>query len=82
MGSCTVHRPGDDLMSDVLDKDRIRAMGKAYKAIRDVLKADPKQKLGVVDCPMCGGRLHYNAVSVNKHIHGYCETRACLRWIH
>ncbi len=35
----------------------------------------------VVDCPVCNGRLHLFQSSYNGHVHGKCETEACVSWM-
>lgn len=34
---------------------------------------------GTVECPRCNGRLAWARDSFNGHLHGQCETDACLR---
>lgn len=36
---------------------------------------------GVLDCPVCGGRLHVSHAAYNGHVHGRCETEDCLSWM-
>ena len=35
----------------------------------------------VVECPICKGRLHLRQSAYNGHVHGRCETEACVSWI-
>jgi hypothetical protein len=51
----------------------------AYKRIN----AEAKKGLmrGIVECPGCGGKLHYSKSTYNGHIQGKCETDKCLSWI-
>lgn len=36
---------------------------------------------GVMECPVCSGKLHYSKSDYNGHIHGKCETAECLSWM-
>ena len=36
---------------------------------------------GVVECPVCKGRLHMTHAAFNGHVHGKCETENCLAWM-
>jgi len=34
-----------------------------------------------VECPVCKGNLHLQQSAYNGHVHGYCETEGCVRWM-
>lgn len=36
---------------------------------------------GVVECPVCKGKLSLGVSSYNGHTRGKCETKDCLAWI-
>lgn len=36
---------------------------------------------GIVECPVCKGKLHMSVSSTNGHTMGKCETEECLNWI-
>lgn len=37
---------------------------------------------GVIECPFCGGELHYTISKFNGHVHAACiTTQDCLRWV-
>ncbi len=36
---------------------------------------------GVIECPLCKGKLHYTVAACNGHIWGKCETENCLSWM-
>lgn len=36
---------------------------------------------GVVECPVCKGKLHMTHSAYNGHVWGKCETEDCLSWI-
>lgn len=38
-------------------------------------------KQGIIECPMCKGRLHLAQSSHNGHLWGKCETEKCVSWI-
>lgn len=40
-----------------------------------------KDARGVVECPVCKGKLHYSHAKYNGHVHGRCETEGCLNWM-
>lgn len=36
---------------------------------------------GVVECPVCNGKLSYSVASSNGHIHARCATQGCVAWM-
>ena len=36
---------------------------------------------GVIECPICNGRLHVSHAACNNHVHAQCETPGCLAWM-
>lgn len=40
-----------------------------------------ENRTGVVECPICKGRLHLSQSSYNGHVHGKCETQDCVAWM-
>lgn len=40
-----------------------------------------KSWAGVVECPVCKGRLHVSHAAYNGHVHGKCETAGCVSWM-
>jgi len=40
-----------------------------------------KSWAGVMECPVCKGRLHMSHASYNGHVHGRCETKDCVAWM-
>lgn len=36
---------------------------------------------GVVECPVCQGKLHMSHAAYNGHVHGKCETENCMSWM-
>ena len=57
--------------------------GKAYDAIfaKHGKGKPPKDIVGEINCPKCGGVLRYRISSYNGHIHGQCEKVGCLAWM-
>lgn len=54
----------------------------ALEAVQSWRKANKgKTASGVVECPICKGRLHVKMNSGNSHIAGKCETEGCVSWI-
>lgn len=46
---------------------------KAYAMIKEQISLD-KQNYGKIECPKCGGLLHYRRAQLNGHIWGKCES--------
>jgi len=44
----------------------------AYKAIKDNIEKTGEMH-GKIECPSCGGNLHYNSASLNGHIWAKCK---------
>lgn len=62
------------------------SLKKAMTAIRLAaewrVKPKPAQdRLEVVKCAVCSGRLHLSQSSLNGHVHGQCETAGCVSWM-
>lgn len=36
---------------------------------------------GIVECPICKGKLHLSHASINGHVWGRCETSGCVNWM-
>lgn len=36
---------------------------------------------GVVECLVCGGKLHLSHAALNGHVWGKCETENCVSWM-
>ncbi len=36
---------------------------------------------GVMECPVCKGRLRYSRAASNGHIHARCSTEGCVSWM-
>ena len=41
----------------------------------------PKDRTGVVECPICKGQLHLSQSAYNGHVWGKCETADCIAWM-
>jgi hypothetical protein len=66
------------------ERDMLRS--KVGERLEGVFKArslilDTGLNSGSVECPMCGGKLHFTVARSNGHVHGHCETRLCLIWM-
>lgn len=61
------------------------AIGKTLAALAVVpdIKRDHKGEnwKGVVECPVCEGRLHVSHAAYNGHVWGKCETKGCVSWM-
>lgn len=47
-------------------------------------KVKPKpaeDRTEVIECPVCGGKLHLYQSARNGHCHGKCETARCVEWM-
>lgn len=54
-------------------------MGPIVEAVKTEHKG--KDWSGTVECPVCHGKLHLSHAAYNGHVHGQCETEACLSWM-
>lgn len=72
------------------DLDKYEAEMKEFDARIDLalpviarIKREHKGKgaKGVVECPACGGKLHFTHAACNGHVWGKCETDKCLSWM-
>lgn len=60
--------------------DRLKNMVAAMKEIKRI-NGKRRGIRGAIDCPKCGGKLHYSISSYNGHTHGKCETQGCVSWM-
>lgn len=57
-------------------------MMKGIEATMDIRKKYKGQNWkGVIECPICKGRLHVSHAAMNGHVWGKCETVNCLAWM-
>ncbi len=66
---------------DMLDAslERYRKAAPTLMKLRKKYKGKSWQ--GIIDCPICNGRLHISIAGYNGHMHGHCETDDCLSWM-
>lgn len=55
------------LIAPLIDKFKLEHKGKSWQ--------------GIVECPVCKGKLHLSHAALNGHVCGQCETEGCLGWI-
>lgn len=60
-------------------------MGKMMMALTAVDPIRKKYKgkdfVGVIECPVCKGKLHVSHAAYNGHVHAKCETADCVAWM-
>ena len=61
--------------------NRMTIIGKAIKGWRTWSKTNRVAKAGVIECPICKGRLHLSQAAYNGHVWGKCETAGCANWM-
>jgi hypothetical protein len=59
----------------------LQRMRKVGPTISQLKKDNPDGGSGVIDCPCCGGKLHWGIAACNGHCHGRCTTEGCLNWM-
>lgn len=72
-----------------VEADRIETdahLQKTFAAIKvaSTWRVKPKpaaDRQGIVECPICKGRLHLSQSSYNGHVRGKCETDGCVSWM-
>lgn len=77
--------PTDDQIQADREETEV-AFQRTLAAIRiaDKWRQKPKPDVDrheVIECPVCKGRLHLSQSSYNGHVHGKCETDACVSWM-
>jgi hypothetical protein len=65
----------------VTDDLKIRAQG-MLAALSAIMKKEGKKRgiSGVIECPLCKGKLQYSIAGNNGHVWGCCATTNCLVW--
>ena len=59
-----------------------KKVGAGLKAVEPIRKEHKgKNWRGIIECPLCKGKLHVSHAGSNNHVHGRCETPDCLAWI-
>jgi hypothetical protein len=51
----------------------------AVRPFRDANKG--KSARGLIECPVCKGKLHLQIAACNGHVWGKCETEGCMSWM-
>jgi len=72
---------GEDRANRVEKSFEMLAVAFADPSISDWRNKEPIGKAGVIDCPVCKGKLHLSQAACNGHVHGKCETKDCLSWM-
>lgn len=62
-------------------EDRMMKVLPLLAKIRKEHNRDERDWVGVVECPICKGKLHVRHSAYNRHIAGKCETDGCLSWV-
>lgn len=60
---------------------RMRIVGPIVAKWRTWTKKNRVTKRGVIECPVCKGRLHLSQAAYNGHVWGKCETNGCVEWM-
>ena len=70
----------DEIMAE-LNKhaDMLRLTLPIVRRVKDEHKGHEWQ--GVVECPVCKGKLHLSHAAYNGHVWGRCETEGCVSWM-
>lgn len=69
-------------IADGLDRAYKNAIAGIEVASKWKIKPKPKtDRLGVVECPVCKGKLHLSQSSYNGHVHARCETSECVSFM-
>lgn len=74
----------EEVQADREDSERSLARTFAAIKVAGAWRVKPKpvtDRYEVVECPVCKGRLHLSQSSYNGHVHGKCETEACVSWM-
>jgi len=74
----------DEVEQDRKETDAMfeRVMAGMKVAAEWRVKPKPDQdRHGVLECPVCKGRLHVSQSAYNGHVHGKCETEDCVSWM-
>jgi len=58
---------------------KVEAGLNAVKHIREEYKG--RHFRGVIECPVCKGKLHVRHAACNAHVHAHCETPDCIAWM-
>jgi len=66
------------------EEERFQRMLANTAKAREAIIAKEGKTRGVtdsIDCPICGGVLHYSISGYNGHIHAVCTTDGCVAWM-
>jgi hypothetical protein len=77
--------PSDDEVQkdrEELDAAMKRTMAAIKVASEWRVRPKPQaDRIEVIECPCCKGRLHLSQSAYNGHVHGKCETDGCVSWM-
>jgi hypothetical protein len=76
--------PTEDEVQAELDSHKASMQKMALAlAVIDPIRKEQKGKNwgGVLECPVCKGRLHVSHAAYNGHVHARCETADCVSWM-
>lgn len=78
------HFPTEEDVQARLDEIQAHTdqMALALKLIAPIRKEQKgKNWSGVLECPVCKGKLHVSHAAYNGHVHARCETPDCVAWM-
>ncbi len=61
------------------DAARMKVLAPAISRIKE--ENQGKNTKGTMECPICGGDLHWTHAAYNGHVWGRCETKDCVSWM-
>jgi hypothetical protein len=84
-GDCSLYRlstPEEIAAEDAAFESAKERFMKTLPLIAEVKSShEGEDWSGVVECPVCSGKLHMSHAAYNGHVHGQCETKDCLAWM-
>ena len=86
MTPCSLYQEPTQDQIDQYRKEMDARWGKTLAANKvaaewRVVPKPSADRVDVVDCPVCKGRLHLSQSSYNGYVDGKCETDGCVAWM-
>ena len=73
----------EDVQAEIKEHEEcMKKMDAALKVVQPIrVRENGKNWRGVLECPICKGKLHVSHAACNGHVHAQCETKDCVAWM-
>lgn len=82
--SCYIEPTDEQIAEDQAENDAHLKRITTAMSVASKWREKPKpaqDRFGIIECPICKGKLYLSQSAYNGHVHAKCETRGCVSWM-